>query len=71
LQSQLPAWRDAAKVHSEPGVGLDDEEYVGGALWYGLTHRDAEGNAAEQKRVIVDRLVRWATRGGDRVLVKG
>ena len=39
---------------------------VVGVLWYGLTHRGGEGNPAEQERVIVDRLVRWATRdGGD------
>jgi hypothetical protein len=38
----------------------------GGVLWYGLTDRGGEGNPAEQERVIVDRLVRWATRdGGD------
>ncbi len=35
---------------------------VGGVLRYGLTHRGGEGNPAEQERVIVDRLVRWATR---------
>ena len=35
-------------------------------LWYGLTHRGSEGSPEEQKRVITDRLVRWATRdGGD------
>ena len=35
-------------------------------LWYGLTHQGGQGNPAEQERVIVDRLVRWATRdGGD------
>ena len=31
-------------------------------LWYGLTHRGSEGDPEEQKRVITDRLVRWATR---------
>jgi hypothetical protein len=46
------------------GAGLDDVEYVGGVLWTGLTHRGAEGNPDEQKRVIVDRLTRWATRDG-------
>jgi hypothetical protein len=66
LEARLPAWRDAAKAISELHVGLDDAEYVGGVVWYGLTHRGAEGNPDEQKRVIVDRLVRWATRdGGD------
>jgi hypothetical protein len=66
LEARLPRWREAAKAIGELGVGLDDDEYVGGALWYGLTHRGSEGNPEEQKRVITDRLVRWATRdGGD------
>jgi hypothetical protein len=66
LEARLPAWRDAAKAIAGLDVGLDDAEYVGGVLWYGLTHRGAEGNVAEQQRVIVDRLVKWATRdGGD------
>jgi hypothetical protein len=48
------------------GIGLDDAEYVGGVLWYGLTHRGGEGNPEEQKRVITERPVRWASRdGGD------
>ena len=64
LEARLPAWRDVAKAISDLDVGLDDAEYVGGVLWYGLTHRGAEGNPAEQQRVIVDRLVRWATRDG-------
>ena len=66
LEARLPAWRDAAKAIAGLDVGLDDAEYVGGVLWYGLTHRGAEGNVVEQQRVIVDRLVKWATRdGGD------
>ena len=66
LEARLPGWRDAVKAIGELGIGLDDAEYVGGVLWYGLTHRGGEGNPAEQERVIVDRLVRWATRdGGD------
>ncbi len=66
LEARLPRWREAAKAIGELGVGLDDAEYVGGVLWYGLTHRGGEGNPGEQKRVITDRLVRWATRdGGD------
>ena len=66
LEARLPAWHDAAKAIAGLDVGLDDAEYVGGVLWYGLTHRGAEGNVAEQQRVIVDRLVKWATRdGGD------
>jgi hypothetical protein len=35
---------------------------VGGVLCYGLAHRSTEGNPTDQQRVIVDRLVRWATR---------
>ena len=63
---RLPAWRDVAKAIGGLEIALDDTEYVGGVLWHGLTHRGAEGNPAEQQRVIVDRLVRWATRdGGD------
>ena len=62
LEARLPGWRDVARAISELGVGLDDAEYVGGVLWYGLTHRGGAGNPAEQKRVITDRLTRWATR---------
>jgi hypothetical protein len=66
LEIRLPHWREAAAAIGELGIGLDDAEYVGGVLWYGLTHRGSEGNPEEQKRVITDRLVRWATRdGGD------
>ena len=64
LEARLPAWRDVAKAIGELGVGLDDLEYVGGVLWFGLTHRGAEKDPAEHRRVIVDRLVRWATRNG-------
>jgi hypothetical protein len=64
LEARLPAWRDVAKAIGELGVGLDDMEYVGGVLWFGLTHRGAENDPTEQRRVIVDRLVRWATRNG-------
>ena len=66
LVARLPAWRDAARAVGELGVGLEDAEYVGGVLWTGLTDKKARGNPEEQKRVIVDRLTRWATRdGGD------
>jgi hypothetical protein len=66
LEARLPRWPEAAKAIGGLGIGLDDAEYVGGVLWYGLTHRGGEGNPEEQKRVIADRLVRWATRdGGD------
>jgi hypothetical protein len=66
LEARLPRWREAAKAIGELGAGLDDAEYVGGVLWYGLTHRGSEGSPEEQKRVITDRLARWATRdGGD------
>jgi hypothetical protein len=33
-------------------------------LWTGLIHKGVEKNRDEQKRVIVDRLARWATRDG-------
>jgi hypothetical protein len=62
LEARLPAWRAAAAAIAALSVGLDDTEYVGGILWYGLTYRGAEGDAEHQKRVIVERLVRWATR---------
>ena len=64
LEALLPAWRQAAGEIGPLGVGLDDPEYFGGVLWTGLTHRGAEGNPAEQKRVITDQLTRWATRAG-------
>jgi len=63
LEARLPGWRDAAVIGGL-GIGLDDAEYVGGVLWYGLTHRGGQGNPEEQKRAITDRLVRWATRDG-------
>jgi hypothetical protein len=66
LEARLPSWRDAATAIGGLGIGLDVAEYVGGVLWYGLTHRGGQGDPEEQKRVITDRLVRWATRdGGD------
>jgi hypothetical protein len=66
LEARLPDWRDVAVALGELGIGLDDADFVGGVLWCGLTHRAGEGNPAEQERVIVDRLVRWAIRdGGD------
>ena len=72
LEAQLPRWREAAKAIGELGIGLDDAEYVGGVLWYGLTHHGSEGSPQEQKRVITDRLVRWATRdGGDAAQAAG
>jgi hypothetical protein len=64
LEALLPAWRDVARAIGKLSASLDDVEYVGGVLWTGLTHKGAEGNPDEQKRVIVDRLTRWATRGG-------
>jgi hypothetical protein len=70
LEARLPSWRETAKAIGELGDGLDDEEYVGGVLWYGLTHRGSADNPAEQERVITDRLARWATRdGGDATAV--
>jgi hypothetical protein len=72
LEARLPRWREAAKAIGELGIGLDDAEYVGGVLWHGLTHRGSEGSPQEQKRVITDRLVRWATRdGGDAAQAAG
>ena len=66
LDALLPAWHQAAEAIAALGIGLDDTEYVGGVLWTGLTHKAAQGNPDEQKRLIADRLTRWATRdGGD------
>lgn len=64
LDRRLPGWHDLARAVAGLDVGLDDEEFIGGAVWYGLTYRGAEGDPARQKDVIVDRLVRWATRDG-------
>jgi hypothetical protein len=70
LEARLPVWREAARAIGELGTGLDDAEYIGGVLWTGRTNKGAEGNPEEQKRVIVDRLARWATRdGGDTAIV--
>lgn len=66
LETLLPAWRQAAEAIGALGIGLDDAEYVGGVVWTGLTSKAAQGNPGEQKRLITDRLTRWATRdGGD------
>lgn len=66
LEALLPSWRQAAEEIGPLGPGLDDTEYVGGVIWSGLTHKGADGNPDEQKRVITDQLTRWATRdGGD------
>ena len=66
LDARLSGWHEAARAIGELDASLDDTEYVGGVLWYGLTHRAGQGNPDEQKRVITDRLTRWATRdGGD------
>jgi hypothetical protein len=50
LEARLPRWRETATAIGELGIGLDDAEYVGGVLWYGVTHRGGEGNPEEQKR---------------------
>jgi hypothetical protein len=72
LEPVLPRWREAAKAIGELGIGLDDAEYVGGVLWYGLTHHGSEGSLEEQKRVITDRLVRWGNRdAGDAAQAAG
>ena len=66
LEARLPDWPQVAAAIGELGIGLDDAEFVGGVLWYGLMHRDSEANPDDQKRVITERLVQWATRdGGD------
>lgn len=64
LTARLPNWPTVAAAIGELGIGLTDTEFVGGVLWYGLTHRGSEGNPDDQRRVIIDRLVRWATRNG-------
>jgi hypothetical protein len=64
LDAVLPDWRSAADAIAGLDVGLDDTEYVGGVLWYGLTSRSALGDAEKRKGIIIDRLVRWATRDG-------
>ena len=53
---------DLGELPQKPRSG---SEGSGGGVWYGLTHRGAEGNPSERQRVIVDRLVRWATRDGE------
>lgn len=66
LEKRLPNWPEVAATIGGVVEGLDDAEFVGGVLWLGLTHRGSEHDPDEQKRIIVDRLVDWATRdGGD------
>jgi hypothetical protein len=64
LEGRLPNWPEVAAAIGALGIGLEDAEFVGGVLWYGLTHKGSEGNPDDQKRAITDRLVRWATRDG-------
>ena len=65
LDALMPHWPQVTREIGELGIGLDDAEYVGGVLWYGLTHRGSTG-PDDQERVITERLVQWATRdGGD------
>jgi hypothetical protein len=64
MDEHYPAWPDVAQAIAALSVDLDDTEYVGGVIYLGLTHKGAEHAPAEQRRVITDRLVRWATRDG-------
>ncbi|MGH3277142.1 MAG: hypothetical protein ACRDNZ_22790 [Streptosporangiaceae bacterium] len=64
MDEQYPSWPGIARAIADLGAGLDDAEYVGGVIYLGLTHKGAENNPAEQRRMIIDRLVRWATRDG-------
>lgn len=64
LEAALPDWRSAAKAIGDLNVGLDDEEYVGGVLWYGLMYRGTRRSPARQKRIVANRLTRWSVRGG-------
>ena len=61
LEASFPGWPRAARALADLGAGLEDEEFTGGVLWYGLTHA---GTRPVQKRIITERLVRWATRPG-------
>ena len=49
LEARLPDWPQVAAVIGELGIGLDDAEFVGGVLWYDLTHRGSEGNPDDLK----------------------
>lgn len=64
LEATLPCWRSVVKAIADLKVGLDDAEYVGGVLWYGLMSRGARRSTDRQKRMIVNRLTRWAVRRG-------
>lgn len=64
MDEHCPAWPDIARAIADLSAGLDDTEYVGGVIYLGLTHKGAEHAPPEQRRVITDRLVRWATRDG-------
>jgi hypothetical protein len=62
MDEHCPTWPDIAQAIADLSVGLDDTEYVGGVIYLGLTYKGAEHDPAGQRRVIKDRLVRWATR---------
>lgn len=62
MDEHFPAWPAIAAVIADLGAGLDDAEYVGGVIYLGLTQHSTD--SAGQRRVITDRLVRWATRDG-------
>jgi hypothetical protein len=50
LEARMPRYRDTAPAISKLGIGLDDAEFAGGVLWFGLIYRGGEGNPAEQER---------------------
>ena len=54
MDEHYPSWPDLARAIADLGVGLDDAEYVGGVIYLGLTHKDAENNPAEQRRAITE-----------------
>ena len=70
MDEHYPDWPDIARAIADLGAGLDDAEYVGGVIYLALTRKGAGHDPAEQRRVITDRLVRWATRDGAEVWSK-
>ena len=64
MDEHCPKWPAIAGAIAALGADLDDAEYVGGVIYLGLTHKGAEHAPAEQRRLITDRLARWATRDG-------
>src|ERR1039457_7406457 len=66
LEARLPNWPEVAAAIGALGIGLEDAEFVGGVLWYGLTHKRSEEHTSELQSLsnLVCRLLLGKNRSG-------